>query len=1339
MELHRKEKRYGARPVARQAGRVPGPEPRRGPPLATGGGIPQGDRKVRPTPKRSKTCSPDKAKESNVSNQGPANTAEKNLPQTKSKIKDPLKVFQFNVCGLSTKKFELSYVLHSNGIHVALLQETQHAEGTDIEISGYTSYPCSCKDCQGVITYLRNDLVGTVINLNSIQPAILQKAEIWYEGCKYKIYNIYNPPRNNLNLISEFSETQFSKTIVGGDFNGHSPSWGYKDLNETGKEIESFCNSTNLCLLQDSSSPPTLFHRAHKTSSRPDLTMVSADLLLKIQTEVLAGIGSSDHFPIKIQIDQSQQKKYERRTRWNFKKARWDSYATASSELLSEVDFSSNDIDEITKNVNDAILKAAKKCIPKGCRSRYKPFWTENIEAAVKDREEKRKEYMKAPTIENKIAFNRTAAKAKLEINTAKRQKFRNACEDMDLTKEGNKAWSLLKNLSGEKKVTNPNPINSEGDSIAEDQKRAEKHNRYFASTNKAHQLNDQDKELLENLKAHEKAPQSSNRIFAEKFTFSELKKAMRKLKSRKSPGPDDLHNEMLTHLGHTGKKIILDLINLTWEKGELPKVWKIATIKPLLKKGKSPSELSSYRPISLTSCLGKLAERMVNARLYWWLEVNGILSKQQAGFRTGQRTEDQLFRLTQKIIDGFQEEKSTVGIFVDLQQAYDRVWRKGLLWKMMEIGVHGNLYKWIRNFLNNRLIQTKISNAFSSKAVLEEGLPQGSALSCTLFLLFINDLPKSFKSEKALYADDLTLWQTQNKAGTCAILLNDDLEVLRQFCDKWKLKLSSTKTVYTIFTMSKSESEKSLRLRFGECCIGKEENPVYLGVQLDRRLTFTGHINNLKSKASQRLRIVKRLASTQWGADKATLRQMYLGYVRSAMEYNLAMQNICSNSNQEKLNKVQNEAVRFISGGMRSTPIEACEIDANIEPLSMRREAAALEMVERYKRCEENNPNRIVVENWKGKDRIKKKSILKVAKVLETSHHLPENRKPEEHFCNKIPPNLELHSAQVETKLVEDVSKKVTEPNELLRIGHQTINTYPIDSTYVFTDGSAFKGTVNAGYGARIDYPNGSTDEISEACGNLCSNFEAEVFAIQSALLRIKETFQNNHELSNIVVFSDSKSALEAVENQNLKDSVIKDLLLTIHDFIEYSNKTITLQWIKSHCSISRNERADFLAKSGAAKEQPDTAVSQATVKKIIKSNSKIEWHTKWALSKKGRSMFNFVATPKKNDPINSLNRKDQVIIFRLRTTHVPLNAHLSRIVKNHQPNCALCHHEEEDVKHFLFDCPALADLRDWFLPDNPTLYNTLYEEKQQLEKTSMFFQMANSRRANAHMTTGS
>ena len=112
---------------------------------------------------------------------------------------------------------------------------------------------------------------------------------------------------------------------------------------------------------------------------------------------------------------------------------------------------------------------------------------------------------------------------------------------------------------------------------------------------------------------------------------------------------------------------MLSSLINKSWLKGELPKAWRIAIIKPLLKKGKPADEISSYRPVSLTSCMGKLAERMINARLYWWLESNKIVSAHQAGFRVGQRTEDVMFRITQRIIDGFHSKKTTVGVFVDL------------------------------------------------------------------------------------------------------------------------------------------------------------------------------------------------------------------------------------------------------------------------------------------------------------------------------------------------------------------------------------------------------------------------------------------------------------------------------------------------------------------------------------------------------------------------------------------------------------------------------------------------------------------------------------------------
>ena len=132
----------------------------------------------------------------------------------------------------------------------------------------------------------------------------------------------------------------------------------------------------------------------------------------------------------------------------------------------------------------------------------------------------------------------------------------------------------------------------------------------------------------------------------------------------------------------------------------------------------------------------------------------------------------------------------------------------------------------------------------------------------------------------------------------------------------------------------------------------------------LDSQLTLTKYIDKLKQKNTNRLKILKRLASSRWGASKTTLRQMYLGYVRSTLERNLALQSICSPSQQQNLEKIQNEAVKFISGGMKSSPIPACEIDSNIEPISLRRETAVVEMVERYRRSDEENPNWKIVEN---------------------------------------------------------------------------------------------------------------------------------------------------------------------------------------------------------------------------------------------------------------------------------------------------------------------------------------------------------------------------------------
>ena len=181
--------------------------------------------------------------------------------------------------------------------------------------------------------------------------------------------------------------------------------------------------------------------------------------------------------------------------------------------------------------------------------------------------------------------------------------------------------------------------------------------------------------------------------------------------------------------------------------------------------------------------------------------------------------------------------------------------------------------------------------------------------------------------------------------------------------------------------------------------------NPVYLGVQLDTKLSMNKHISNVKKKATKRLNLLKRLASTTWGSDKDTLRSLYLGYIRSAMDYNIVLQNISSKSTRKTLDQVQNHALRFICGGMKSTPSAACEIDANIEPLELRRKKAALEIYERSKRLETTHPNRKLVDKWKPCNRIKQQSILHKVESLKEEHHLPEVRENLDRVPSKLPP----------------------------------------------------------------------------------------------------------------------------------------------------------------------------------------------------------------------------------------------------------------------------------------------------------------------------------------------
>ena len=251
MTVKMKNSRYGAdSPVMSQAGAVPGPKPRLGPTFTTRGQHPR-SRYVKVKQRK-------RIKERKTSKKP---DQQKKAPKQQQSC---LNILQVNISAISDKKIELAHLFSKKNIHVALVQESRHhSKDVDPHITNYTYTTCDHQkdECQGVLTYIRNDITGVVENIESDSPTDLQKISIWYQGSKYTLYNIYNPPWNNI-TFNAFSETNYQRTIVAGDFNGHSPEWGYTNYNKTGKAIEEFCESTNLTILQDENSPQPFYSKS---------------------------------------------------------------------------------------------------------------------------------------------------------------------------------------------------------------------------------------------------------------------------------------------------------------------------------------------------------------------------------------------------------------------------------------------------------------------------------------------------------------------------------------------------------------------------------------------------------------------------------------------------------------------------------------------------------------------------------------------------------------------------------------------------------------------------------------------------------------------------------------------------------------------------------------------------------------------------------------------------------------------------------------------------------------------------------------------------------------------
>ena len=355
----------------------------------------------------------------------------------------------------------------------------------------------------------------------------------------------------------------------------------------------------------------------------------------------------------------------------------------------------------------------------------------------------------------------------------------------------------------------------------------------------------------------------------------------------------------------------------------------------------------------------------MVNERLFWYLEKNGLLANQQCGYRANRSTVDHLICLETFIRDAFIQNQHLVAVFLDLQKAYDTTWKHGTQQDLHNMGLRGNLPIFIGNFLTDRTFQIHLETILSDVFHQEEGVPRGAILSTTLFNVKINDIVKQVDPgvECSLYVDDFVIMYKSPTIDAIQRKLQHTINRL----EKWTLKngftISKNKTVVMHFCSDKKCMDPVLKLDNDPIQFVKEAK--FPGLIWDTKLTFEPHIKYLKARCQKSRNILKVLSRTEWGADRTSLLKLYRSLVRSKLDYGCVVYGSASKTALAKLDPAHNQGLRLSLGAYRSSPVESLYVEAHEPPLEIRREKLALQYTIKLK-ANPGNPAYDVVFNLK-------------------------------------------------------------------------------------------------------------------------------------------------------------------------------------------------------------------------------------------------------------------------------------------------------------------------------------------------------------------------------------
>ncbi|XP_055589179.1 uncharacterized protein LOC129741467 [Uranotaenia lowii] len=1099
-------------------------------------------------------------------------------------------ILQWNMRGFWTNEAELTRMIWES-------YNTLIKRNYNIYKSTFTPNARKGHAVMGILKAVPHEMVEIVSQV----PAVVVKL---FSPIKITLVCIYNHFKSGYHTSTANAlETLFQEItppfLVGGDFNARHFTWD-DATNTMGERVAMWAAQNEMVALNDGSK--TRFSPIqNQQDTAIDVTFASSTIINRFKWSTLSEPCNSDHIPIFVELDGPCPTVPAVKT-WKLMEANWEKYQTEISDELLIIPRPN------VRNITTTIFETAKRSIPRttgNTAPKYAPWWTEEIGSKIKDRKNKWKILKKTNKTDalwsnRNEEFRKARAETRKFIKEMKIKSWEDFASSFNFNTPVSKMWQNFGQITGRKSIRTRR-MTIEGKYTDDPHIIA---NHIADSFQKTFTT-----DYPPSIQYSPRPSIPANIRIDRNFSINELNAALQKC-SGKSSGPDEIPYCMIKNMPPEAKVVLLEMFNDLWKNGEYPQEWKTSKIIPIPKQGGGPEEVENLRPIALTSCLGKVYERLINRRLQQHLETEKLLHPNQHAFRSGMGTTSYLSNLKDVLTEHRHEKLHSEIVSLDLAKAFDRTWRPGILKALEKAKVGNRIYQVVSNFLKNRSFYVAVAGTHSSIRPQDTGVPQGSVLSPTLFILVMNGIfeyiPRNISV--LIYADDILLVVGSKFIAVCRKKLQFGIDCILKWADKNGFTINARKS--TLLHMCSGTRGKRHRfyqqkqLTANGTEIKRTRSAKILGVEINQAANANTHIRTLKKECARRTRFLQVLTSL---GSRETLLKVGFATIISRLFYGWE---IFEPHEIFELETVYNNFLRTVSGAFCTSPVESLYTETGVLPfkslVTLNWAQKATWIAERKYESENfllNRANSLFEEITNQR----LPHILKLAS--ETTRNWDEK-----------PPKIDW-SFKRQFKAGGNCDRAVAifrsmKSNKYLHMGE------------CYSDGSLANGKI--GFGVF----NPSAEDVSMQLPETFSIFSAEAIAIYYAM---------KDATTQTVLYTDSASVLSALESG------------TKHPIIQKIQKScnldkITFVWIPSHMGISGNEKADNLANIGRESVMLSMGTPKDDALKWIKSKIS-EQHSRIWRRNRTNKLREIKSTTGKW--IDVTNKKDQRILTRLRIGH--------------------------------------------------------------------------------------